>query len=121
VTVFADLSTTSNQGMRIYHRSVGDVRTDIDVHRRHTGDSPAYEGTVADTRATGYDPNPGLGVNLFQRVRRFIKKRQTATVCHINDPTHTEAKENSLLHPAIDAPTRHLRGIWLGRPNSSSV
>src|SRR4051794_24233769 len=74
VTLTSDLCAASNQGMRIDHRSITNVRAHVDEHGRHTSHASAHVTAVANTRTARHDAHAIFGAELLQRIRGLVEK-----------------------------------------------
>jgi hypothetical protein len=102
VDALADLCARADERMRIDHRPVADVRTDVDVHRRHADDTLAEIRAIANGRTTGNDPHATAGIEPFQRHRVFVDKRPPSVVGrHVDDDADAKPEEDSLLDPGL--------------------
>src|SRR6476646_2906930 len=90
--------------MTIDHRTFINVRTCVHVHRWHTNNTRRNIYAVADTRAARNDSNVLLNLCWSKRISVFIKKLETGSSGLIDQFAHSEAEENSLLHPWVNLP-----------------
>ena len=92
--------------MRVDHRTVADPRSSINEHRRHTRYTFADVAPVANAGSARNDSYTLIGCDLFHRESGLVHPWLAARVDrHVHHRAHTEADENSLLHPRVHAPT----------------
>src|SRR4051794_15811013 len=94
--------------MRVDHSSILDIRTNIDIHRRHAGNAASYVSPVAHAGTAGNNADTLFQSNLLQRISGLVKELGRATVRHGNNTTHSKTQKDALFHPAVNTPTSRL-------------
>src|SRR5438552_1595080 len=122
MTIISHLRAATHESMRIDHRAVAHPRSRIDKHRRHARHTLADVAPVANARSARNNSYSLIGCKLLHRESGFVHPRLARGVDrHVYQGAHSEADENSLLHPRVHAPTGIGGSVRLGRSNAPGV
>src|SRR5579872_3938826 len=90
--------------MRIDHRAVVHVSSDVNKHGRHADHTRRNIGAGAHRRSARHnaDAIPHRKSSHWKRI--LIDKRKTDVFAHLAEFAQTKAKQNALLHPDIYYP-----------------
>src|SRR3989338_7105863 len=109
--------------MRIDHRPLIDISSNIDVRWRHNDDASGHKRAVANGGTAGHDAYLMVQRKPLQRVRALIEKPKLIVDGKVGYLSESEAEENPLLHPSIHPPSGRIAGDsgFLGCPDLAGI